>query len=165
MSRYVNAKGTGRSSGTRVLLRMTGGFLSVCLNVVIYVVLIYFLIKAVNISYDYAYRIFGDVAVEEAPDRDVKIQILKGESTMNIATKLETNKLVSDKYSFFIKVQLGNLASGSKDENSSKKKYDIKGGTYVLNTSMNYDEILAMICDAKNSIEGEVTVEDAEASP
>ena len=44
MSRYVNAKGTGRSSGTRVLLRMTGGFLSVCLNVVIYVVLIYFLI-------------------------------------------------------------------------------------------------------------------------
>ena len=75
------------------------------------------------------------------------------------------NEMMLDKYSFFIKVQLGNLASGSNDENSSKKKYDIKGGTYVLNTSMNYDEILSMICDAKNSIEGEVTVEDAEASP
>ena len=63
MSRYVNAKGTGRSSGTRVLLRMTGGFLSVCLNVVIYVVLIYFLIKAVNISYDYAYVCFCFIRV------------------------------------------------------------------------------------------------------
>ncbi len=165
MSAEVNAKGTGRSSGTRVLLRMTGGFLSICLNVVIYAVLIFFLIKAVHIAYDYSYRIFGNVAVEEAPGRDVKIQILKGESTMNVATKLETNKLILDKYSFFIKVQLGNLASGSKDENSSKKKYDIKGGTYILNTSMNYDEILDMITDAKNSIEGEVTVEEAESTP
>lgn len=164
MSASVNAKGTGRSSGTRVLLRMTGGFLSLCLNIVIYVVLIYFLIKAVHISYDYAYRIFGDVAVEEEPGRDVKIQILKGESTMNIATKLETNKLILDRYSFYIKVQLGNLSSGG-DENSSKKKYDIKGGTYILNTSMNYNDILEMITDAKNSIEGEVTIEDAEASP
>ena len=144
---------------------MTGGSLSICLNIVIYAVLIYFLIKAVHISYDYAYRIFGDVAVEEAPGRDVKIQILKGESTMNVATKLETNKLILDKYSFFIKVQLGNLASGSKDENSTKKKYDIKGGTYILNTSMNYDTILEMITDAKNSIEGEVTVEEAESTP
>ena len=165
MSGNVNAKGTGRSSGTRVLLRMSGGFLSLCLNIVIYVVLIYFLIKAVHVSYDYAYRIFGDVAVEESPGRNVKIQILKGESTMNIATKLETNKLILDKYSFFIKVQLGNLASGSDDESGSKKKYDIKGGTYILNTSMNYNEILEMITDAKNSIEGEVTVVDIEASP
>ena len=165
MSSSVNAKGTGRSSGTRVLLRMSGGFLSLCLNIVIYVVLIFFLIKAVHIAYDYAYRIFGDVSVEEEPGRDVKIQILKGESTMNIATKLETNKVILDKYSFFIKVQLGNLSSGSSEAGSSKKKYDIKGGTYVLNTSMNYNEILEMITDAKNSIEGEVTVEDAEASP
>ena len=165
MSGNANAKGTGRSSGTRVLLRMTGGFLSLCLNVVIYVVLIYFLIKAVHISYDYAYRIFGDVAVEEGEGRDVKIQILKGESTMNVATKLETNKLILDRYSFYIKVQLGNLSSGDDDGSSSKKKYDIKGGTYILNTSMNYDEILEMITDAKNSIEGEVTIEDAEATP
>lgn len=165
MSGSVNAKGTGRSSGTRVLLRLTGGFLGVCLNIVIYVILIYFLIKAVHVSYDYAYRIFGNVAVEEEPGRDVKIQILKGESTMNVATKLETNKVILDRYSFYIKIQLGNMASGSKDVSSSKKKYDIKGGTYILNTSMNYDQILAMITDASNSIEGEVTVEDAEAAP
>ena len=81
---------------------------------------------------------------------------------LNIA---EVKEPFLDKYSFFIKVQLGNLASGSKDENSSKKKYDIKGGTYILNTSMNYDEILDMITDAKNSIEGEVTVEEAESTP
>jgi hypothetical protein len=30
---------------------------------------------------------------------------------------------------------------------------------------MNYDEILDMITDAKNSIEGEVTVEEAESTP
>ena len=98
----ANAKGTGRSSGTRVLLRMTGGFLSICLNIVIYAVIIFFLIKAIHKTYDFGYRIFGDVSVEEEPGRDVKIQILKGESTMNVATKLETNKLIPDKYSFFL---------------------------------------------------------------
>ena len=77
---------------------------------------------------------------------------------MNVATKLETNKLIPDKYSFFLKVQIGNLGSG-------KKKYEIKGGTYELNTSMNYDEILSMITDAGKSLEGEVTVEDAESTP
>ena len=154
----ANAKGTGRSSGRRVLLRMTGGFLSICLNIIIYAVIIFFLIKAIHKTYDFAYRIFGDVSVEEEPGRTVKIQILKGESTMNVATKLETQKLIPDRYSFFIKVQLGNLGSG-------KDKYEIKGGTYELNTSMNYDEILNIITDAGKSLEGEVTVEDSEAIP
>ena len=95
---------------------------------------------------------------DEPSGRDVKIQILKGESTMNVATKLETNKLIPDRYSFFLKVQIGNIGS-------TKKKYEIMGGTYVLNTSMNYDEILSMITAPENSIEGEVTVEDAESIP
>ncbi|MBR4341714.1 MAG: endolytic transglycosylase MltG [Lachnospiraceae bacterium] len=153
-------KGTGRSSGIRVLLRMSGGFLQICLNIFIYAVIIFFVVKAVHYTYDFAYRIFGDVSVEVEPGRDVKILILKGESTMNVATKLETNKLIPDRYSFFLKVQIGNFGS---DEN--KKKYEIMGGTYVLNTSMNYDEILAVITDAKNSIEGEISVEEAENSP
>ena len=153
-------KGTGRSSGTRVLLRMSGGFLQICLNIFIYAVIIYFVVKGIHYTYDFAYRIFGDVSVEEEPGRDIKILILKGESTMNVATKLETNKLIPDTYSYFLKVQIGNFGS---DE--YKKKYEIMGGTYILNTSMNYDEILDTITDAKNSIEGEISVEDAESTP
>ena len=154
------SKGTGRSSGIRVLLRMSGGFLQICLNIFIYAVIIYFVVKGIHYSYDFAYRIFGDVSVEDEPGRDIKVQILKGESTMNVATKLETNKLIYDKYSFYLKVQIGNFGT---EENN--KKYDIKGGTYILNTSMNYDEILAVITDTKNSIEGEKTVEEAEKAP
>ena len=154
------SKGTGRSSGVRVLLRMSGGFLQLCLNIFIYAVIIFFVIKGIHKCYDMAYRIFGDVQVEEDPGRDVKITIYKGETTMDIANKLETNMLIPDKYSFFLKVQIGNFGS---DDN--KKKYEIMGGTYVLNTSMNYDEILEMITDSKNSIEGEVSVEEAETKP
>ena len=160
-SRGYISKGTGRSSGTRVLLRMSGGFLQLCLNIFIYAVIIYFVVKAVHYTYDFAYRIFGDVSVEEDPGRDVKVLILKGESTMNVATKLETNKIIPDKYSFFLKVQIGNFGI----DEGEKKKYEIMGGTYVLNTSMNYDEILAVITDSKNSIEGEVSVDEAESSP
>ena len=153
-------KGTGRSSGTRVLLRMSGGFLQVCLNIFIYAVIIFFVIKAVHYTYDFAYRIFGNVSMEEAPGHDVKIMILKGETTMNVATKLETNKLIPEKYSFFLKVQIGNFGT---EEGSNK--YEIMGGTYVLNTSMNYEQILEVITNNKKSIEEEISVEEAENTP
>ncbi|MCQ2495379.1 MAG: hypothetical protein MJ131_02165 [Lachnospiraceae bacterium] len=145
------ASGTGRSTGLRVLLRMSGGFLQVCLNLVIYAVIIILIYKAANYSYDFAYKVMGDVRMEEAPGRNVKLQILKGETSMNVATKLETNKLIDDKYAFFVKMKLN--------------KVEIMPGTFVLNTSMNYDEIINIIKDYDNSVAKETTVEEAEAMP
>lgn len=146
------AVGTGRSSGTRVLLRLSGGFLMVCLNIVIYIVVVYLIYKAAIFSYDFAYEVMGNVTVDEKDaGRDVRIQVLKGETSMNVAAKLETNKIIVNKYSFFVKLKLrGN---------------DLMPGTYQLNTSMTYDEIIALITDSHQSLESEETVEEVESTP
>lgn len=145
------AGNTERSIGLRVILKMSGGFLKICLNIVIYAVIFFLIYKAAHYSYDFAYRVMGDVRMEPNGGRDVKIQVLKGESSMNVAAKLETNKLIDDKYAFFVKCKLYSV--------------DIMPGTYVLNTHMNYDEIIEKIMDYQNSLEEEQTVEEVESTP
>ena len=142
---------SGSNKAVRVLLNFALGILTVGIAIIFYAVVVYGIKKAANDSYDFAYQLFGDTSVEAAPGRDVKVTILKGESSMNIASKLEDAKLVTSKYSFYLKLKL--------------KDYEIMPGTFVLNTSMSYDDILKVITDYGQSIDAETTVEDVEATP
>lgn len=138
-----------KSTTGKLALRFLTALIRFTLNIIFYIIVVTAIIKAADYVYHFSYQVFGSVAMEEKPGTDVTVQIFRGETTMNIATKLETKLVVTNKYSFMIKTRL--------------KKYDIMPGTYVLNTSMDYDEILAIITDASNSIEKEESLEDAEA--
>jgi len=142
---------SGSNKAVRVLLNFALGILTIGIAVIFYAVVVYGIKKAAGYSYDFAYQLFGDTSVEAAPGRDVKITILKGESSMNIASKLEDAKLVTSKYSFYLKLKM--------------KDYEIMPGTFVLNTSMTYDDILQVITDYGQSIDAETTVEDVESTP
>ncbi|MBE5961566.1 MAG: endolytic transglycosylase MltG [Lachnospiraceae bacterium] len=134
-----------KSTTGNAVLKITGTILRWMLNILFYVVVVFVIVKAGTYAYNFSFEVFGSVAVEAEPGRDVEFQILKGESTMDIANKLEVSKLITDKYSFYTKTKL--------------KEYDIMPGTFILNTSMDYDEILSVITDIKNSIAEEVAVE------
>lgn len=140
-----------KPNGVRILLHISIAILVVGMMAIFYGIVAYGIKYAGSYSYDFAYRVFGDVAAEAAPGRDVKVTIMKGETSMNIASKLQDAKVIVDKYSFFVKLKL--------------KEYDIMPGTFVLNTAMSYDDILDVITDYSNSIDEEVTVEDVEQSP
>ncbi len=142
---------SGSNKAVRVLLNFALGILTIGIAVIFYAVVVYGIKKAAGYSYDFAYQLFGDTSVEAAPGRDVKITILKGESSMNIASKLEDAKLVTSKYSFYLKLKM--------------KDYEIMPGTFELNTSMTYDDILQVITDYGQSIDAETTVEDVESTP
>ena len=135
----------------RILMNISIGILTVGFAIIFYAAVVYGIKKVANFSYDFSYQVFGDVAVDEAPGRDVKVTIMKGESTMNIASKLENQKLIKDKNAFYLKVKL--------------KDSEIMPGTFVLNTSMTVNDILKVITDYDQSIEAETTVEDVESAP
>ena len=61
----------------------------------------------------------------------MEIVIDDGASTMEVAAALEQYRLIPNRYSFYLKVQL--------------MGYKIMAGTYILNTAMTYDEILDQI--------------------
>jgi UPF0755 protein len=94
-------------------------------------------------AFNFTYQLYGPVAVENEPGRTIPIRINKGESSMDIAGKLELNRVIVDKYSFYFKVKLQDKV--------------IMPGTYRVNSSMTYDEILDVITDYSNSEVQEIT--------
>lgn len=136
-----------KSTSGKLALRLTGAITRFILNIIFYILVAAAVYKGATFLYHFSYEVFGSVARAPEPGTNVPIQIYRGETTMNIATKLETSLVIVDKYSFYFKTKL--------------KNYDIMPGTYILNTSMDYNEILAVITDAKNSIAAEESIESA----
>ncbi len=88
------------------------------------------------------------MTVDEEPGRTIPIRINKGESSMDIASKLEQNRVIVDKYSFYFKVKLQNKV--------------IMPGTYKVNSSMTYDEILDIITDYSKSEVQDIIIDTEE---
>lgn len=140
-----------KTSTAKYILKISGGIVRLFLNILFYIIVAMLIVRAGTYTFNFAYQVFGSVAVSEEPGTEVEFQILKGESTMEIAGKLYVSRLIKDKYSFYVKTKL--------------KEYDIMPGTFILNTSMDYDSILEVITDINNSIAEEQTVEDAIKTP
>lgn len=102
-------------------------------------------VKAGSVVYDTSYQVFGNKSTVESDGIDVYIKIGQGETTMNVASKLEQNKVIDNKLSFFLHAKL--------------KEYPIMPGIFTLNTSMTYDEIFAVITVPKSEEELEEELE------
>jgi UPF0755 protein len=122
---------TSKPTSAQLVLKITSFILRLLLNILFYTIVVILIVRASKLTYEFSYQIFGQVTASEEPGRDIEIQISKGESTMNVASKLELNKIIVNKYSFYVKAKL--------------KKQNIMPGTYTLNTSMTYDEIFAVV--------------------
>lgn len=120
----------------KVFFAILKGVLQLLLNIIFYALVVLIILELSTAGYKFSYQIFGDVAVEEAPGQDIIVQIQEGESTRSIARKLELKKLVVNQYSFYLRAKM-----------TTGDKKPILPGTYTLNTSMNYDAILATITD------------------
>lgn len=109
------------------------GTFGVCVNVIIYAVVILFAIRVVTFAYDFSYEIFGNRPVAEASEAIVPVQISEGASTDEIATLLEKKGLIKYKHAFIIHVGL------------SQYKGMLQAGNYELSPSMDMDEMLAIM--------------------
>lgn len=122
---------TSKPTNAKLAMRIANFIFRLLLNTLFYLAVIFLIVSASKKIYDFTYQIFGQETVDEAPGTTVDIQIKKGESTMNVASKLKLNKIIKNEYSFYIKAKL--------------LKHTIMPGTYELNTSMTYDEIFDII--------------------
>ncbi len=125
--------------GTGLALNFTSFMLQMFVTVLFYVVVVLIVSNLSSTAYDFCYEIYGTVTVEKAPGRDVTIVIEDGESTMNVAKKLELNRVIVNDMTFYLRTKL------------SEKT--IFPGTYILNTSMSYEEILDVIADYETAME------------
>lgn len=123
-----------QSVKTKVALKVTSSILQLVLNVIFYLLVIMILLQVGSTVYDFSYQVFGNVAVEAAPGAEREIVIQEEESSMSIARKLEQNKLIVNRYSFYVRAKIDGGV--------------ILPGTYTLKSSMTYDNILDVICQS-----------------
>ncbi|MHB8129685.1 MAG: hypothetical protein ACYDEX_11875 [Mobilitalea sp.] len=134
-----------KSTTVKLTLKITSFILRLLLNIVFYILVVLLIVSVSKQAYKFTYQIYGPDSVDEAPGREIIFQIKKGESSMDIASKLKLNRAIENKYSFYLKTKIQALV--------------IMPGTYIINSAMSYDEILAVITDYSASI---VKDEDSE---
>lgn len=122
---------TERSKKTKVALTITHSVVHLLLNVVFYCLVIFIVIKSCTFAYDFSYQLFGNVPVSESAGVEREIVISQGDSTMSVASKLELNKLIVNKYSFYVRAKLTGEV--------------IQPGIYTISSTMDYDEIFDVI--------------------
>lgn len=141
-----------RSQTTKLILGISSFVIHVLLNILFYVIVVMLITKYSGVAFDFAYEVFGEVAAAEAGEtvKDVTITINKGESTMSIASKLEMNRVIDNRYSFYLRAKLF--------------QSNIKTGKYMVNASMTYGEILDVITNYKNSLDKDEGEEEKSSS-
>lgn len=130
---------TNKSTSIKLTLKITSFIMRMLLNIMFYIVVIMLVINVSKMAFDFTYQLYGSGTMDPVGSgKEIIFQINKGESTMDVASKLEVTHVIKDKYSFYLKVKLG--------------EYVIMPGTYEISSDMNYDEILSVITDYSASI-------------
>ncbi len=117
--------------GNATALLFIRGFLILLLNAIFYVIIVLGAAEVCQLSYSFANEVFGDVVAEPPPGKNRTFVVAEADDAMTIAKNLEKEGIVPNAYSFYIRLRL-----------SQSSKSIILAGSYELNTSMTYKEIL-----------------------
>lgn len=113
-------------------LKKSAGFTwSLLINVII----VFLVVKLFSYSFNFAYSVFGDVAMSPGSTEYIVVEIPADSSILQIGEALEKAEIIEDKFVFFAKVKV----KGYSDK--------IRSGKFGLCASMTYDEILEIICN------------------
>ncbi|MBR2037463.1 MAG: endolytic transglycosylase MltG [Lachnospiraceae bacterium] len=114
-----------QKSAYSALFRITKLLLAVVIVMIVYV--------GALTAYDFGYRIFAEKPVTQAPGQEVVVTIEEGMGTGAVAEMLEAQGVIRDALVFKIQNKLSHYSSG------------FRAGTYTLNTSMENDDIMAVL--------------------
>ncbi len=116
------------------MLKAVRTMLIIILNIIFYGLVVFGGVKLCQAGYSFAYDTMGDTSAELPPGQDKPFTVRESQDEYSVAESLEEQKLIKNKYSFYLRMKL------QKDNKTS-----LKPGSYTLNTSMTYGEILDVI--------------------
>ena len=113
--------------------KMALGILSSVLSILMFVLILFVVLRAGTAAYDFGYRIVTEPAVAKEPGRDVSVRLQDGMSQKGLGSLLEEKGLVENGLLFAIQFRLSS--------------YDnkVKSGKYTLNTSQTSEEIIQFL--------------------
>lgn len=103
------------------------------LSILLFVLILFVIVRAGNVAYDLGYRIFTEPAMDKTPGRDVSVRVYDNMSEMELGNLLEEKRLVESGLLFAIQLRLSS--------NDNK----VKSGKYTLNTSQTAEEMIQVL--------------------
>jgi UPF0755 protein len=110
-----------------------GNFL---IKLAILVVFIFVLLYGTRTAYEFGYSVFTMGPAEEAPGRDVEVTVLTGMSRRSIGSLLANQGVIKNATVFYVQAMIYG--------------YELKPGTYTLNTSQTIEEILLILSEEED---------------
>ena len=107
------------------------------LKLVIIAILIFAAIYGTKAAYEFGYSVFTTGPLEEAPGRDVEVTVLSGMTRQSIGSLLVNEGVIRNATVFYIQATIYG--------------YDLKPGTYILNTSQSVESILLALSAGSES--------------
>ena len=126
------------------------GILDTIVKVVFIVIVAMLIVKYAKVAYGYGYHIFNQTAVSSGTGRTVTVTIASGDGAGEIADKLASAGLITDKTLFRLQEMLSEYHGMEQP------------GTYELSTSMTPDEMLSIMSATATS--SEAAAEEAESA-
>ena len=120
---------------------MASGFF----RLTIYICAVFAVIFLSKTAYDFGYDIFNDVPMEQGEGTEITVVVPEGVSVHQIGKLLEGKDLIKNPGVFLIQEKLSNY------------KGRLQPGTYILNTNMTSEEIMAIL--SRDNVEGQPSEE------
>ena len=109
---------------------------SICLKVAIFVLICFGLVSLGQTTYRYTHAVFSEEAFEEAPGKDIRIDIPEDVSIGRFAQVLEEKGVIEDAKIFKLQMKMADFGN------------TVKAGTYDLNTSMKPSQMFKILSKA-----------------
>lgn len=105
------------------------------------IVIVAAVLKFGGYAYEFGHSIYDNSSVSDPPGKDVAVVIPEGCPTSQAAKLLESKGLIKDAYVFMVQERL------------SRYHGQMKPGNYVLNTSWNGQEMIAILSGHEEDIQ------------
>ncbi|QBE96538.1 endolytic transglycosylase MltG [Blautia producta] len=133
------AKGIRKQGAASI---MASGFF----RLAVYACIIFAVIFVGKSAYDFGYAIFNEVPMADGEGTDITVVIKDGSSVYQIGKILKKKGLIEDAKVFVVQEKLSNY------------KDKLQAGTYILNTNMTAEEMMAIL--ARENVDGQPTQGD-----
>lgn len=132
-----------------MIKKIIATILGLGINIVIYAVAIFLLVRVGTVVYDFSYEVFGEPVVNENSEEEVRIEVEAGDGGQTVAAKLKAAGAINNELAFAIKARLASA--------------NLMPGTYIVKPSMSADDMIDVMSDQANSVVEQKTAEELAA--
>lgn len=119
------------SANARMTVSVLRVLMGLLMNFLFYALALFVIVQLAGTAYAFSYQVFGSQVMDNAPGKSIMITVDEKDTMLDVAKTLEQQKIIIGSRSFYVRAIL--------------TEKEVHPGTYTVNSSQNYAEILEIL--------------------